>query len=49
MWVVAVIINGLTFVSLEPFNSQEACELAAVTAHLGECVEVTPNEGGEQQ
>ena len=49
MWVVAVIINGLTLVTIEPFHSEEACRLAAKTAHIGECLEVEPKEAASDQ
>lgn len=39
-WVIAVVINGLTFVTLSPFNSEEACILAQTQAHVGECIAV---------
>jgi hypothetical protein len=31
MWFLALTINGLAFSTIEPFNSEEACILAAKT------------------
>jgi hypothetical protein len=40
MWVVVVVINGLTMFSAQSFGSEEACHLAAKTAQMGRCVEL---------
>jgi hypothetical protein len=31
MWILAITINGLAFTTIEPFNSEEGCVLAAKT------------------
>lgn len=36
-WFLTLTINGLLFITPEPFQSEEACLLAAKTAHVGEC------------
>jgi hypothetical protein len=47
MWLIVIVLNGLTFVTAEPFNSAEACHLAAQTAHVGKCIDVTPQQPKE--
>jgi hypothetical protein len=48
MWVIVVVLNGLTFVTAgTPFNSAEACHLAAQTAHVGKCIEIKPQQPKE--
>lgn len=45
MWAIIVVINGLTFFTIQPFGSEEACVLAQKTAQLGRCIELeTPEE-----
>ena len=48
MWVLAIAINGLLFVSAEPFNSEEACFLAQKTAQLGRCIELETPEATQE-
>lgn len=47
MWAIVVVINGLTFFTIQPFGSEEACVLAQKTAQLGRCVELDPGETQE--
>jgi hypothetical protein len=34
IWFLAFVFNGLAVISYEPFNSEEACVLAAKTANV---------------
>lgn len=52
VWFLGIMLNGLPFLSLEPFHSEEACELAAkvVQAPKYQCIEQvlpTPSTGKE--
>lgn len=47
MWFIIIVLNGLTFVTAQPFNSEEACYLAAQTAHVGKCIEAAQLKEGE--
>jgi hypothetical protein len=51
MWFLGIILNGLMFVTLEPFTTREACYLAAKTALVGhetipkfECINVAETQ-----
>jgi hypothetical protein len=36
MWFLAFVFNGLAVISYEPFNSEEACVLAAKQANIAQ-------------
>lgn len=42
MWHIMVVINGLTFLGIPGFNSEEACILAQTQTHVGKCIELLP-------
>lgn len=46
MWFLGIVLNGLAFLSFEPFGSEEACRLAAKQVQMEkfECVEVPDPE-----
>lgn len=48
MWVILVVINGLTFITPNSFNSEEACFLAQKTAQLGRCIELETPEATQE-
>lgn len=46
MWFLGIMLNGLLFVTLDPFHSEEACQLGARQAQIEgyRCIEVPDPE-----
>lgn len=44
MWHIMVVINGLIFLSVPGFNSEEACILAQTQTNVGKCIELRPQQ-----
>lgn len=49
MWHIMVVINGLTFLGVPGFSTEEACFLAQSQTNVGKCINLpTPEEMQEE-